>query len=478
MQIRTRARTMACLAAVACCATGGAWGQTDFTVTSALGDSLTDVPDERGPGYAEHIAEQLDVELHNFALSGATTVTLLESGQHTDAVDAGTTFAFLWIGANDLLFENAEINALGIHLFVPEVIMNWETAADALQASGATVITANLPDLSRLAGSAERAEQLELDIAGDDPEGSEFSAELILANVQGGTIAFNEALAESAAERGIPVVDVFDMVSDLIDTKGTVCGTPIGLPPNRGAPTDLFFDEIHPSSLGMGLVTNAFIEVMNAELGMELQLLTQAELGALAGIEVCVIEPPADSDGDGVVDNEDLCPGEDDLLDSDGDGTPDCLDGCPEDGGKTSAGACGCGVADDDGDEDGTPDCNDACPDDPDKVDLGICGCGVPDTDTDLDGVADCVDNCPEIDNTTQIDRDGDGVGDVCDDDGGANENDNDGGAGNENDNDGGDGGGSTGGFCAIGIIPVMPLILLGLVGMKRRIRGSRRRAG
>ena len=36
-----------------------------------------------------------------------------------------------------------------------------------------------------------------------------------------------------------------------------------------------------------------------------------------------------DSDGDGVPDGEDLCPGQDDLLDTDGDGIPDCLDDNP-----------------------------------------------------------------------------------------------------------------------------------------------------
>lgn len=40
------------------------------------------------------------------------------------------------------------------------------------------------------------------------------------------------------------------------------------------------------------------------------------------------------------------------------------VDECPDDPTKTEAGACGCGVPDDDGDADGVPDCDDACPDD------------------------------------------------------------------------------------------------------------------
>ncbi|MBX2803042.1 MAG: thrombospondin type 3 repeat-containing protein [Myxococcales bacterium] len=41
--------------------------------------------------------------------------------------------------------------------------------------------------------------------------------------------------------------------------------------------------------------------------------------------------------------------------------------------------------------------------------------CEITDPDFDLDGVADLVDNCPEDRNPDQEDRDGDGLGDVCD---------------------------------------------------------------
>ncbi|MHC4697404.1 MAG: thrombospondin type 3 repeat-containing protein, partial [Planctomycetota bacterium] len=64
--------------------------------------------------------------------------------------------------------------------------------------------------------------------------------------------------------------------------------------------------------------------------------------------------PGDDSDGDGVPDVCDTCPGGDDNQDSDGDGTPDFCDGCPYDPEKTEPGPCGCGALDidDDGDVD------------------------------------------------------------------------------------------------------------------------------
>ncbi len=38
-------------------------------------------------------------------------------------------------------------------------------------------------------------------------------------------------------------------------------------------------------------------------------------------------------------------------------------------------------------------------------------------TDTDMDGIGDSCDNCPAISNVNQLDNDGDGIGDVCDND-------------------------------------------------------------
>ncbi|MDP6984913.1 MAG: thrombospondin type 3 repeat-containing protein, partial [Candidatus Latescibacteria bacterium] len=112
-----------------------------------------------------------------------------------------------------------------------------------------------------------------------------------------------------------------------------------------------------------------------------------------------------DSDGDGVPDALDRCPGGPDT-DSDSDGVPDCKDQCP-------------GVVDADFDQDGVLDCHDQCPGEPD-VDSdgdGVMDCkdqcpGIPDTDSDGDGVADCHDQCP---GTADVDSDGDGALDCVD---------------------------------------------------------------
>ena len=112
----------------------------------------------------------------------------------------------------------------------------------------------------------------------------------------------------------------------------------------------------------------------------------------------------ADTDADGTADHFDNCPNtvNGDQADDDGDGAGNACDDCPDDAGKTAPGVCGCGTSDADSDGDGTPDCFDQCPDDADKIAPGACGCDTPDTDTDGDLIPDCNDNDPANPNPDQ----------------------------------------------------------------------------
>ena len=110
-------------------------------------------------------------------------------------------------------------------------------------------------------------------------------------------------------------------------------------------------------------------------------------------------EPPKDSDGDGIYDDMDNCPGTpagvkvDSAgcpLDSDRDGVYDYLDKCPNTPAGVKVNSSGCPL---DSDNDGVSDYLDKCPGTPKGVKVDGSGCPF---DSDSDGVYDYLDECPD----------------------------------------------------------------------------------
>ncbi|MDP2787767.1 MAG: OmpA family protein [Pseudomonadota bacterium] len=144
-----------------------------------------------------------------------------------------------------------------------------------------------------------------------------------------------------------------------------------------------------------------------------------------------VVEKPApvvqvlDSDGDGVADDKDRCPGTpmgakvDALgceLDGDKDGVVDRLDKCPTTPAGRKVNAQGCEL---DGDGDGVVDALDKCPTTSAGRTVNAEGCEL---DGDGDGVVDALDKCPTTPAGNRVnsqgcdlDTDGDGVIDSAD---------------------------------------------------------------
>ena len=132
-----------------------------------------------------------------------------------------------------------------------------------------------------------------------------------------------------------------------------------------------------------------------------------------------------DSDGDGVPDDKDRCPGtvkgakvdaNGCELDGDKDGVVDRLDKCPTTPPGRKVNAEGCEL---DGDGDGVVDALDKCPGTPAGVKVDANGCEL---DSDGDGVVDRLDQCPGTPAGRKVnakgcdlDSDGDGVIDAMD---------------------------------------------------------------
>ncbi len=123
---------------------------------------------------------------------------------------------------------------------------------------------------------------------------------------------------------------------------------------------------------------------------------------------------PIDSDSDGVPDGLDRCPrtprgamvnAEGCPIDRDGDGVPDGLDKCPDTPLAAAVDATGCPI---DSDGDGVYDGLDRCPDTPKGATVDALGCP---SDTDNDGVLDGIDKCPGTPPRTPVDANGCPIG-------------------------------------------------------------------
>ncbi len=158
------------------------------------------------------------------------------------------------------------------------------------------------------------------------------------------------------------------------------------------------------------------------------------------------VNPPLDTDNDGIPDTADNCPfvsntNQADLdhdglgdacdPDDDNDGVADAADNCPTVANANQADGDSDGIGDacdpnpNDGptgdlDGDGVFNNVDNCPTTPNSDQLNTDGDSFGnacDGDDDNDGIPDATDNCPLTANADQADNDHDGIGDACDDD-------------------------------------------------------------
>ncbi len=121
-----------------------------------------------------------------------------------------------------------------------------------------------------------------------------------------------------------------------------------------------------------------------------------------------IVELKVDSDGDGVKDELDKCPGtpagekvdargcSQSQFDADNDGVPDYLDQCPGTPSDESADANGCSPSQKDDDDDGINNKIDICPGTPKGEKVDRYGCTREQSDPDKDGVHKADDLCPD----------------------------------------------------------------------------------
>jgi lysophospholipase L1-like esterase len=238
-------------------------GAVSFTTLVALGDSLTRAQTNPVP----HVARQIGVPLHNLAVNGATTASLLSGGQLEQAAALEPTFAFLWIGGNDIKNDPFAF----VQRDWDGWLANYEIALDGLLATGADVVTANMFNVARA--------PYFYDLVPNPTEAAlEVAREL--------TLEWNARISAIASARGVPVVDVFGTVEAMATGEITIAGQEFILAPARGLGMHLFNDTQHPSLVARGVIANAFIELLDSEYDLAIPELSEAELAAIAGVPI------------------------------------------------------------------------------------------------------------------------------------------------------------------------------------------------
>jgi lysophospholipase L1-like esterase len=231
-----------------------------------------------------------------YAGAGGTPKTQVET-----AVGLNPTFVSLWLGGNDAL---GAATAADVSLLTPAATFNTnaEQIFAALDATGATGVVANVPDVTviphlfsqadlvALTGGAINADGIELltgvkkkdyvplsqipavvAIIGNPSSGPLAENQILRANevkkIQKGIKKFNKKIAALARANDWALVDIFSILNDY-NRNGLMVGT---VPLTTNYLGGIFgLDGVHPSNTGHALVAAAFVQAINAKYGTTL----------------------------------------------------------------------------------------------------------------------------------------------------------------------------------------------------------------
>jgi lysophospholipase L1-like esterase len=228
---------------------------------------------------------------YNYARAGATCGDLIAQGQHVGLASEHPTLAFLGIGGNDFanhLVPHA-INPYGDGedpmVLVPGMIQNAALAIETVWGSldaptGTHMVLATVPDIGHTPVVAAFA-----------PYFYQGTRE----RYRNAVVAYNDAIKAMAAQRSIPVIDLFALFDDLHgldqDTYSSFLfgGVEInlGLPHAPSLPTDAFLsDGFHPGTVLHGIMASMFIDAVNAAWGTDLPPLSDQDILSTAGVPV------------------------------------------------------------------------------------------------------------------------------------------------------------------------------------------------
>jgi len=250
---------------------------------------------------------------YNVAIGGATSVTLLQQGQHTEVaalVAAGNVdVATLSIGGNDFTPKASQIAAgtltgAALNSFCTGVVTNIETAMDTVLAEHPLgMIVASLPEMTLSPGGR-----------------ATFNTPAKEVNGEAAIDLFNSILKPEVLSRGLTYLDFSTATRDLNAAPLVVGGVTIDMVNPSSDPTHFFQDALHPAAVGNGLIANLFMTAVNLTFGTNYALLTDQQILTAAGLgsqytgqtsqldyaKYVTIAAPGDTNGDGIVNGQDI----------------------------------------------------------------------------------------------------------------------------------------------------------------------------
>ncbi|WP_180540474.1 SGNH/GDSL hydrolase family protein [Nevskia soli] len=217
------------------------------------------------------------------------------------------TLVYSWVGNDDLtplILDFMHLNAPSGVTSLADFTTEYQQLIAELQASGAKVVVANIPDLTQVGflfdnryltkytGTNYKLPKgslttlgavilLDLGVltASDLSNPAYVLDAAAVSSIQSQVTAFNQVISDAAATAGFPLVDAHALFASYITNPVTIAGVTINTNYNGGA---FSLDGLHPSNTGYALIANQFITVSNEAFGTSVPLISPSALTAIA----------------------------------------------------------------------------------------------------------------------------------------------------------------------------------------------------
>lgn len=223
-----------------------------FHTLASLGDSTlgSDPTGYRGPFASKHAANLMGVEYYEGAVGGDRSTTLIEAGRHTQIAEnyGEGTLVTIMVGAWDFIDSGGDL-VRADYSFMDGLEENITIILDTLVASDIDVLIWNLPNMSFLPFLQN------LYHPGAWPYFTEASflwAERL------------DIIADSYGD-SVQVFDLLTVSNDLLENQSArmVGEFEVIAPPEMCDKSCIMIDELHPTSVGQGLIANKLVNTIN-----------------------------------------------------------------------------------------------------------------------------------------------------------------------------------------------------------------------